>query len=64
VQAVCPSGRISGGGFAVIPADPGIIISASTPVGVTGWQATAVVLSLPVGTTWQLFVFAVCVTGS
>ena len=44
LTATCPNGRISGGGFAVIPNDPGIIVTASTPVGVTGWQATATVL--------------------
>ena len=60
VQAFCPDGRVTGGGFAVVPADPGIIVSASTPIGTNGWQVTAVELSLPEDTPWQLFAFALC----
>ena len=60
VQATCTTGQITGGGFAVVPSDPGIIVTASTPIGTSGWQATATVLSLPAGTTWQLFAFATC----
>ena len=62
VSVQCPAGRATGGGFATVPADPGIIPQASSPVGNTGWNATAVVLSLPAGTTWQLLVFATCAT--
>ena len=59
-NASCPSGRVTGGGYAVVPNDPGIIVTASAPVGVTGWSATATELSLPAATPWQLLVFAVC----
>jgi hypothetical protein len=45
-----------------VPSDPGIDVSASSPVGNTGWNATADVLSLPAGTTWQLLAFVVCVS--
>jgi Collagen triple helix repeat (20 copies) len=62
VNATCPTGRASGGGFAIVPSDPGIIPTASTPLGNTGWSATVDVLSLPPGTTWQLLVFAVCIS--
>ena len=61
--AQCPTGaRASGGGFALIPSDPGLDVSASSPVGNTGWNATADQLSLPPGTNWQLLAFAICVT--
>jgi hypothetical protein len=62
VQATCASGRATGGGFATVPSDPGIDVSASSPVSTNGWNATADVLSLPPGTTWQLLVFVVCVS--
>ena len=63
VSVNCPAGaRASGGGFATVPSDPGIIPSASSPVGNTGWNATVNVLSLPAGTNWQLLVFVVCVS--
>lgn len=62
VSVNCPAGRATGGGFAVVPSDPGIIPTASSPVGNTGWNATVEQLSLPAGTTWQVLVFAVCVT--
>jgi hypothetical protein len=63
VNATCPTGaRASGGGFAIVPSDPGIEITASSPVGNTGWSATADVLSLPAGTNWQLLAFAICVS--
>jgi hypothetical protein len=63
VNANCPSGaRASGGGFAIVPSDPGIEITASSPVGTTGWSATADLLSLPPGTNWQLLTFAICVS--
>lgn len=62
VQATCTTGRASGGGFATVPSDPGIDVSASSPVGNTGWNATADVLSLPAGTNWQLLVFVTCVS--
>jgi hypothetical protein len=62
VSVQCPSGRASGGGFALVPSDPGLDVSASSPVGNTGWNATADQLSLPAGTTWQLLVFAICVS--
>jgi hypothetical protein len=59
--ATCPDGkRVTGGGYALVPNDPGIILTASAPVGVTGWSATATELSLPAATNWQLLVFAVC----
>ena len=61
-NATCTTGRASGGGFAVAPSDPGIIVTASSPVGNTGWSATAEVLSLPAGTNWQLLAFVVCVS--
>jgi hypothetical protein len=64
VTATCPSGRASGGGFAIVPADPGIIPSASSPVGNTGWSATADVLSLPAGTNWQILAFVTCISGT
>ena len=60
--ATCPAGsRATGGGFATVPADPGLIAAASSPVGNTGWNATVVELSFPAAESWQLFVFAVCV---
>jgi Collagen triple helix repeat (20 copies) len=62
-NATCTTGRASGGGFAVNPSDPGIIVTASSPVGNTGWNATAEVLSLPPGTNWQIFAFVTCVSG-
>jgi Collagen triple helix repeat (20 copies) len=61
VTAQCASGRVSGGGFAVSPSDPGIIVTASAP-NANGWNATAEELSLPTATNWQLLVFAVCVS--
>lgn len=61
-NATCASGRASGGGFAIVPSDPGIIPTASSPVGTNGWSATADVLSLPPGTNWQLLVFVTCVS--
>jgi hypothetical protein len=45
-----------------VPNDPGIIVTASSPVGNTGWSATATELSLPAATAWQILVFAVCVS--
>ena len=51
-----------GGGFALVPSDPGLIVTASSPVGNTGWNATVEELSLPAGTAWQVLVFAVCVS--
>jgi hypothetical protein len=62
VTVQCPAGTtISGGGFATVPSDPGIDVSASNPVGTSGWSSTADVLSLPPGTTWQLLAMAICV---
>jgi hypothetical protein len=62
VTVQCPAGTtISGGGFATVPSDPGIDVSASNPVGTSGWSSTADVLSLPPGTNWQLLAMAVCV---
>ena len=60
--ATCLTGRASGGGFAVAPSDPGLVVTASSPVGNTGWNATVEELSLPAGTAWQVFVFAICVS--
>ena len=31
VQVTCPAGRASGGGYAVVPSDPGLIVTASSP---------------------------------
>jgi hypothetical protein len=45
-----------------VPSDPGLEITASSPVGTTGWSATADLLSLPPGTNWQLLTFAICVS--
>lgn len=62
-QATCPAGsRASGGGFAIAPSDPGLIVTASSPVGNTGWNATVEELSLPAATNWQVLVFAICVS--
>ena len=62
-NATCPAGaRATGGGFAIVPSDPGIIPTASSPVGNTGWSATVDQLSLPPGTNWQVLVFAVCLS--
>ena len=61
-NATCPSGFISGGGFAVVPSDPGLILTASAPVGTTGWSATVVELSFPAAENWQVLAFAVCVS--
>lgn len=61
-NANCPAGTtIAGGGWANVPSDPGIVVSASSPVGTSGWSATADVLSLPPGTNWQILAFAICV---
>ena len=60
VTATCATGRVTGGGFAVVPSDPGIIPTASSPAG-NGWSATVDVLSLPPGTNWQVLAFAVCI---
>ena len=60
ITVTCAAGRATGGGFALVPSDPGLDVSASSPVGNTGWSATADQLSLPPGTTWQLLVFAIC----
>ena len=57
VQVTCPAGRASGGGYALVPSDPGLIVTASSPVGNTGWNATVEQLSLPPGTVWQVLVF-------
>jgi Collagen triple helix repeat (20 copies) len=60
--ATCPAGRrASGGGYALVPSDPGLIVTASSPVGNTGWNATVEELSLPATTAWQVLVFAVCI---
>ena len=61
VTAQCASGRVSGGGYAIVPSDPGIIVTASAP-NLNGWNATVEELSLPAATNWQLLVFAVCVS--
>ena len=60
VTAQCASGRVTGGGFALAPSDPGIIVTASAPNG-NGWNVQAEELSLPAATNWQLLTFAVCV---
>ena len=60
--ATCPAGRASGGGYALVPSDPGLIVTASSPVGNNGWNATVEELSLPADTSWQVLVFAICVS--
>lgn len=60
VVATCTSGRATGGGYAIVPSDPGLIVTASSPVGNTGWNATVEELSLPAATNWQVLAFAVC----
>lgn len=62
VTVVCPAGRATGGGFAIVPSDPGLIPTATGPVGNNGWSATVEKLSLPPGTVWQVLVFAICTT--
>lgn len=59
-NATCPSGRATGGGFAIVPSDPGLIITASSPVGNNGWSATAEELSFPAANNWQLLAFVTC----
>ena len=59
-NATCTSGRATGGGFAIVPSDPGLILSASSPVGNTGWSATVNELSFPAADNWQLLVFVTC----
>lgn len=60
-NATCPAGtKVTGGGFAIIPSDPGLIPTHTGPVGTSGWAATAEQLSLPPGTVWQLLTFAQC----
>ena len=61
-NATCPEGFVSGGGYAIDPSDPGLIVTASAPVGTNGWSVTVERLSLPPGTQWQVLVFAICVT--
>ena len=64
ITATCvqAGARVVGGGFAVNPSDPGIIVTASSPAGTAGWSVTADVLSLPAATNWQILVFAQCLT--
>ena len=58
--ATCPAGRATGGGFALVPSDPGLIVTASSPVGNTGWNVTVEELSFPAADSWQAFVFVTC----
>lgn len=60
--ATCPTGRATGGGYAIVPSDPGLIVTASSPVGNNAWNATVEELSLPADTSWQVLVFAICLT--
>lgn len=62
VTATCTTGRASGGGFAVVPSTAGVVVTASSPVGNTGWSATAEQGTLASGTNWQLLSFAVCLS--
>ena len=61
-NANCPTGRASGGGFAIAPSDPGLIVTASSPVGTTGWSVTVEELSFPAADSWQALVFVTCVS--
>ena len=61
-NATCPSGRASGGGFALVPSDPGLIVTASSPVGNNGWSVTVEELSFPAADSWQALVFVICVS--
>ena len=61
-NATCPSGTISGGGFAFVPVRSRPDLDASAPVGNTGWAVTVEELSLPAAENWQLLAFAVCVS--
>ena len=62
VTATCTTGRATGGGFAVVPSTAGIVVTASSPVGNTGWSGTAEAGTVAPGTNWQLLVFAVCLS--
>ena len=61
-NATCSTGRASGGGFAIAPSDPGLIVTASSPVGNTGWSVTVEELSFPAANSWQVLVFVTCVS--
>ena len=61
-NTTCASGRATGGGFAIAPSDPGLIVTASSPVGNTGWSVTVEELSFPADASWQVLVFVVCVS--
>jgi cell division protein FtsB len=63
VTANCTSGKISGGGYAILPADPNIVATASTPSGTTGWSVT-VNAQPSVTAPWQVLAFATCVIAS
>ena len=61
-NATCPSGgRASGGGFAIVPSDPGLIVTASSPVANTGWSVTVEELSFPAADSWQVLAFVTCI---
>ena len=45
-----------------MPSDPGLIVTASSPVGNTGWNVTVEELSFPAAASWQAFVFVTCVS--
>lgn len=60
VQATCTSGRVSGGGYAILPANPLIVPTTTSTVG-NGWQVTANASAAFTGN-WQVFAFALCVS--
>ena len=58
VIATCATGRVTGGGYAIIPATALIVPTTSSTVG-NGWQVTANASPAFTGN-WQAFAFAVC----
>lgn len=59
VAATCTSGKVSGGGYAILPATSQITPTTSSTVG-NGWQVTANADPSFVGN-WQVLAFATCV---
>jgi len=61
VTVRCASGRVTGGGYALIPQDSRLVLQHSTPEGVNGWTITVAENGLPDSIQWQVLAFAQCV---
>ena len=58
VAATCATGRVTGGGYAIVPATALIVPTTSSTVG-NGWQVTANASPAFTGN-WQVLAFAIC----